>query len=118
MRKFTTSGHNRFVADAESIGQRIKRERTSRGMTQRELADRVGVGVPHISKVEGDRENPSDELLGRIAELFEIEAGELLLVARRVPDDLLDRLAADPAQGLQYLRRWDSGSSSGGQGRS
>ena len=39
-------------------------------MTQRVLAERVGVGTPHISKIEAGRENPSDELLRNIAEVF------------------------------------------------
>ncbi len=94
------------MTEAETIGQRVKRERVAKSLTQRELAEIAGVGVPHISKVEADRENPSDDLLLRMAEVFEVDADELLLVARRVPDDLLDRLATDPAEALEFLRTW------------
>ncbi|NNJ48427.1 MAG: helix-turn-helix transcriptional regulator [Acidimicrobiia bacterium] len=73
-------------------------------MTQRQLAERVSVGVPHISKIEADRENPSDELLERIAQVFNGDVDELLLVARRVPDELIERLASDPATALEFLR--------------
>lgn len=92
----------------EAIGTRIKRERLAREMTQRQLADRVGVGVPHVSKVEAGRESPSDDLLMKIAQVFEMDPGELLLAARRVPEELLERLAADPAEGIEFLRSWRS----------
>lgn len=92
---------------AESIGQRIKRERIAKGLTQRELAEITGVGVPHISKVEADRENPSEDLLGRMAEVFGADIDELLLVARRLPDEFLESLATDPPAALQFLRTWD-----------
>ena len=94
--------------EVEPIGQRIKRERLSRAMTQRLLAKEVGVGTPHISKIEAGRENPSDELLRKIADLFDCEFDELLLVARRVPANLLEQLASDPKESLQYLRKWKS----------
>lgn len=78
-------------------------------MTQRELADRVGVGVPHISKVEAGRENASDELIRNLARVFELDPDELLIVARRVPDDVMERMAADPAQAVAFLRSWPAG---------
>jgi transcriptional regulator with XRE-family HTH domain len=90
----------------ELIGQRIKRERLAINLTQRELADAVGVGVPHISKVEAGRESPSDELLLKLAERFEVSADELMLVARRLPEDLFEKFASDPKQSLEFLRTW------------
>ena len=92
------------MSDIETIGQRIKQERLRRSMTQRELAALIGVGVPHVSKVEAGRENPSDELLAQIARTFECDLDELMLLARRVPADLLDKLAADPNKHLAYFR--------------
>lgn len=91
---------------AETIGERVKRERMALGLTQRELADAVGVGVPHISKVEAGRENPSDELLRRLADVFKIDPEELLLVARRIPENLAEDLAESPAAALAFLRTW------------
>ena len=96
----------RAVSGIELIGQRIKRERLDRAMTQRMLAEAVGVGVPHISKVEAGRENPSDELLRKIAGVLGCEFDELLLVARRIPQNLMEKLALDPQRSLEYLRQW------------
>ena len=90
----------------EPIGQRIRRERLKRSMTQRDLAEQVGVGAPHISKIEAGRESPSDELLRSVAEVLDCNFDELLLAARRMPPDLMDRLASDPKGSLEYLRQW------------
>jgi DNA-binding XRE family transcriptional regulator len=100
------TGETQAVGTVETIGQRIKRERLDCGLTQRDLALAVGVGVPHVSKVEADRENPSDELLCKIAEVLRLDADELLLVARRVPGALMEKLAASPSESLQFLRTW------------
>lgn len=102
LRNFSENG----LVEAEAIGARIKRERLAANLTQRELAEAVGVGVPHISKVEAGRENPSDELLGKVAARLGIDPDELLLVARRVPTELLESLAASPSEGLAHLRTW------------
>lgn len=96
----------RDVSEVELIGQRIKRERLKREMTQRDLAVSVGVGVPHVSKIEAGRENPSDDLLRKMADVLACDFDELLLVARRIAPDLMEELAADPARSLEYLRRW------------
>lgn len=90
----------------ELIGQRIKRERLKLSMTQRVLAGRVGVGAPHISKIEAGRENPSDELLEKIAEVLDCDFDELLLVAGRLPADVMERFASDPRKSLEFLRQW------------
>lgn len=74
------------------------------GMTQRDLAGKVGVGVPHISKVEANRENPSDDLILRLAEVFGVDADELFLSARRLPPALAEDLASDPAEALRFFR--------------
>ena len=94
------------MSSIEPVGQRIRRERLKRTMTQRDLAEEVGVGAPHISKIEAGRESPSDELLRSIADALDCDFDELLLAARRIPPDLMDRLASDPEGSLEYLRQW------------
>jgi transcriptional regulator with XRE-family HTH domain len=92
------------MTQAETFGERIKRHRLAAGLTQRELADKVNVGVPHISKVEADRENPSDDLILRLARAFEQDADELFLAARKLPPALAEEVATDPARALQFFR--------------
>lgn len=107
------SDENGPVEPIETVGQRIKRERLEQDMTQRALADAVVVGVPHISKIESSRESPSDELLMRIAEVLDIAVEELLLVARRVPDEMVESFASDPAQALAFFRAWSDRNEAG-----
>ncbi len=50
------------------IGERVKRQRISRGFTQTELAQRSGVRQSLISRLEnGTRDNPSADILRRLA---------------------------------------------------
>lgn len=50
------------------IGERIKRLRISRGLTQTELAERAGIPQSLISRLEGQtRDNPSADVLRRLA---------------------------------------------------
>lgn len=99
-------GYNAAMDGIEPLGRRIKRERLDRSMTQRDLAEEVGVGTPHISKIEAGRESPSDDLLRKIAEVLDCDFDELLLAARRMPPDLMETFASDPRRSLEYLRRW------------
>jgi transcriptional regulator with XRE-family HTH domain len=92
------------VEVTETIGQRIRRERLVRGLTQRQLAEAVHVGVPHISKVEADRESPGDDLLIRLASVLEVDPDELFVVARRLPETMLEGFAAKPAEAVKFLR--------------
>lgn len=94
------------MSSVETFGQRIKRERLARGMTQRDLAAAVDVGVPHISKIESGKENPSDDLIEKLAIVLKVEGDELMLVAHRLPGELMDKLAADPSEALEFLRTW------------
>lgn len=98
--------HNRLVVDVETFGARVRRERLGLQMTQRQLAERVKVGVPHISKVEADRESPSDGLIERLAAVFNIDVDELFIVARRLPESMVEKFAVDPARAAAHLREW------------
>lgn len=94
------------MTSVETIGERICRERRALGMTQRGLGNQVAVGAPYISKIERGRENPSDDLLRRFAEVFTRDVDELFIVARRLPETMIEQFAADPARALAFLRRW------------
>jgi transcriptional regulator with XRE-family HTH domain len=53
----------------DSLGDRLARMRGCRGMSQRELAERTGLKVQHISRIETDqREHVRSDTLRRLAE--------------------------------------------------
>lgn len=96
--------HNGRMA-SESLGQRIKHQRLEKGLTQRELAEAAGITVPYMSKIESDRETPTDEKLGRIASELGLNPDELILAAGRLPEDVMERLTANPENALEFLRQ-------------
>lgn len=93
------------VMTIETLGQRIKKERLRLQMTQRDLADKVGITVPYMSKIEADKETPTEEKLAKLAKVLCLDADELTLAAGRMPSDVMERLAADPARALEFLRK-------------
>jgi transcriptional regulator with XRE-family HTH domain len=98
------------------VGERLRELRVKAGLSQRDLADLVGVGFPHISKVESGKERPSDDLLRSVALHLDVEVDELLILAERLPDeataDLLKIVSGSTEQRVMattLLRKWASG---------
>ena len=60
-----------------SAGGRIKAARLSKGMTQAQLAERLGVRTMFISDIECDRRNPSLEWLWNASRAMDYDASEL-----------------------------------------
>ena len=60
-------------------GRRLREERLKAGLTQAEVAVYLGVGAPHISKVENGRERPSEVTVRRYAELLHLDLDSLLI---------------------------------------
>ena len=56
----------------EEIGERIKTMRLSRGMTQAQLGDAVGVSPYTIGMYESGRRKPSDDVIEALADTFNI----------------------------------------------
>lgn len=61
-----------------TLGKRIMQHRKRLGMTQEQLADRVGVSAQAVSKWENDLSCPDISLLPQLAEIFGISVDELL----------------------------------------
>lgn len=60
------------------INKQITKYRRSKGLTQRALADRLGVTVQAVSKWETYKCCPDIQLLPELAKIFEITVDELL----------------------------------------
>lgn len=72
----------------KTLGQVLKRQRESLGLTQRELASKLGVKAAHIAYLEGGRRRPSLSLLGRLAEVLGLEKGPLFLLSHPEASEL------------------------------
>ena len=60
------------------IGSVIKKYRKDIGLTQEEMANRLGVTAPAVNKWENGNSNPDIELLAPIARLLNISLDTLL----------------------------------------
>lgn len=59
-------------------GQRIRQVRESLGWTQDDLAEKIGVAVLQINRYEHDKNEPSAEMLSRLAKALGCSADYLL----------------------------------------
>ena len=69
---------NRPAASAESFGARLQRLRTAKGLTQGQLAVRLGVSEPSISAWELDKARPKAGRVEVLANMLGVEIHELL----------------------------------------
>jgi len=60
------------------ISKRIKKRRNDLGMTQEDLAEKVGVSRVYIGYVEQGRNTPSLEILEKIAKVLKVRLSELV----------------------------------------
>ena len=78
---------------AETVGQRLARLRRERGLTQAELAGRLGIAQPIVSDYERGELRLHGQLIVRLTEILGVSADELL------------GLTPTPAAGPQVQRR-------------
>jgi transcriptional regulator with XRE-family HTH domain len=72
-----------------SFGSYLRTSRNNRGLTLENVAVKIGLSVPHLSRIERDRENPPrDEILEKLANIIGIPSDDLFAEARRLPPDL------------------------------
>jgi transcriptional regulator with XRE-family HTH domain len=59
--------------ELETLGDRVRKLRIGKKLTQRKLAEKIGVSHSTVSKIESNhKENVDKEVLIRIADLFEV----------------------------------------------
>lgn len=56
-----------------SLGERIKEIRKEQNLTQQQFADSISVSRPFVSRVESNKENPSDSLLKLIGATYHVK---------------------------------------------
>jgi transcriptional regulator with XRE-family HTH domain len=89
----------------ESFGHKLRETRRLRGISQRELADKVGVDFSYISKLENDRlPPPAADTIVKICEVLDVPSDELLAVTGKMPTDVKEMLSTSTAA-QQFVRR-------------
>ncbi len=67
------------------LGQRIKEIRKSKGITQEQLAEKVGIGTSNISYIENGKFAPTIENFEKIVQALDVEPYELYMFAPQKP---------------------------------
>ncbi|MNG02012.1 HTH-type transcriptional regulator ImmR [compost metagenome] len=75
------------------VGRAIAKQRIRSGLTQEEVAERLGIGNEAVSRIERGIVIPNIERLLAFAGIFGCEAAELLTEASSRPDDQAIRLS-------------------------
>ncbi|CAM4219298.1 helix-turn-helix domain-containing protein [Kerstersia similis] len=81
------------------IGEKIRKLRRERGLTQEELALELDTAASTVSRIENDERTPSLDMLTRLANSLQVGIGELFAGA---PDtDTAQQVVADNDQALR-----------------
>lgn len=94
-----------------NFGETIKELRKQREMTQRQLADELGVNFTYISKIESGKLEvpPSEQLIRKLAKILKADAEHLLDLAGKLDFKQLQQVAMDRPEVSAILRRIQSG---------
>ena len=74
--------------DASKIGKRIQEERRKRGVTQQELAEKLGMTAKYISNIECGSKTPKLEIFVAIANALQVDANTLLVDSLAVSGEI------------------------------
>jgi transcriptional regulator with XRE-family HTH domain len=66
------------MGSQEKLGKNIKRARKKTQLSQDQLAEKVGVHVSYISRIERGVVNPSIEVIGNIAKALKVKSSDIL----------------------------------------
>lgn len=82
--------------DTSNLGEALKKQRISKGLTLKELNLESGVSMSHLYRIEGGKRFPSGRILRKLAEPLGLEETEILKMAgflsRDDRDERLERL--------------------------
>jgi transcriptional regulator with XRE-family HTH domain len=88
-----------------TFGEILRERRRLAGISQRDLATKIGVDFSYISKLENGRlPPPAVETAGRIATALSCPVEELLSAARKFPSGVESAIASEPAA-LRFLQK-------------
>ncbi len=88
----------------KKFGLILKQLRQKEGLSIKNLGSKLDINYSYISKIENDHSIPSEDFIGKIAELFDYDKEELMLRAGKIPDDILDIIKQNPKEAAEYLR--------------
>jgi transcriptional regulator with XRE-family HTH domain len=89
---------------SRAVGERAARFRKERGITQKEMAERLGVSQPHVSFYERGETRLHAEMLAKVARILRVSADELLgIKTPKSPDAASAAMSAKSRRLLQQV---------------
>jgi transcriptional regulator with XRE-family HTH domain len=71
-----------------NFGQMLRTLRKEKRITQRQLAERVGIDFTYISKIEsGTMDPPAEDKIIRMAEILGKDPDQFMIAAKKIPSD-------------------------------
>lgn len=83
-----------------SLGKNIRRMRRDKGWTQGQLAERAGLKLNHVSKLEQDGTDPKLSTLYKLMQAFSCSPDSLLMDLNRVSTDAILKQTLERATAL------------------
>jgi transcriptional regulator with XRE-family HTH domain len=77
------------MKNTNQLGERVKIRREGLGLTQRSLAEKLGVEASHVAFIESGRRKPSLKLVARLADILGLNRQNLLLLAHPEAKELI-----------------------------
>ncbi len=87
------------------LSKKLQLLRKKKGIGIKPLAKQVKVNYTYLSKIENDKANPSKETIRRIADFFNVDSDELIILADKIPDDIERILRENSKEAIRLLRR-------------
>ncbi len=87
-----------------TFGHALRDLRRSKGVSQRQLAEKVGVDFSYISKIENGRlPPPAADTIVRICNALEVSPDTLLALTGKIPSGIKNTISSSPAA-MQFIR--------------
>jgi PAS domain S-box-containing protein len=88
-----------------TVGQRLRELRKAKGISQRELANKVGTNFTYLSKLEtGAIPRPGEKIILALAKVLDADPDELFGLTRKIPPDITEQIDTETIKGLRYLQ--------------
>ena len=89
-----------------TIGEAIRIVRRQKGLTQKDLADRIGISYVNISRIESGRRTPSFTTVSKIADALGTTASKLAGISS-LPEDTVKKPDSDGDMELEFIQAGD-----------
>lgn len=85
------------------LGEKLRTSRLACGLTQADVAKRLGVSKGYVSRLERNKARPAESTIVRLAAVYGLDPGPLLILADYLPADLQEILRHHPVEAPAVL---------------